>query len=219
VRTIFLLYTLFLLSSLSFSQEIDVSLGVNLHRNPSKTLFTKTTRGASTMVAFNWTMLDSVQFRLTLAQENFTSNLSTTGITECILNETWISAEVSNVAVILYPLNYNIKDFLDVNLGVQFSTPIRSKVHGCSYVHVSLVDFNIDHEHAKDAYYGNLIGVNVRLGFHLKITDSWKLNTDYVAYATPMEEFSGWIIGGATLRQYFGLGLSYQFTFKATEKS
>lgn len=114
MRTLVLMLFL-LVSSVSFAQEFGMSIGLNANSNPSTEHYTATSIGMTSLVSCKWYIQDSIPFRVTLAQENYKSELRFAPTKGCDFSSVWQASEVNNIALIVYPLTYQIKNVVEIN--------------------------------------------------------------------------------------------------------
>ena len=213
-----------LINSTCYSQEFSASMGVNANRNPASNLYTTTHLGLSATVSYQWMVLDSIPFRFSLAQENYTSELRyapTIPMNDCEYSNMWQASEVNNIAIIIYPLNYQIKKVMEISLGMQVTHVLNNKLTGCWLIKDEITEKYVPVDLAQIkpiAYYHNTImGVNLRIAGSFKMSNGWKIVPEYSFYGTPMQEFS-WFVGGSTVRQYLGFGVSLPVNYKSSNE-
>lgn len=220
MRTLFIL-TCSLLFADCFGQEFGVSIGPNFNHNPTNSYRTTIRNGLSASVSYKWYLKDSTPFRVVLAQENYITELSYGQTRTCTPNGGWQSTELSNIALILYPITFEYQRLLEFSLGMQVSTIINANMQGCWYDTRTSADRNniIDIQDAQtsDYFHMSQIGVNARIAGTIQLRHDWKFVPEYMLYGTPMQEFAP-IIGGATIRHYFGFGVSHKFNYTSKDE-
>lgn len=208
---------LMILSNLSaFSQNIELMGGLNSnnffdikknegHYNSSY----NSDYGYEIMIGAESRNDGSLTYRITLGFEKYGGELTASDGALGGGYTTNAKVDKSVFSLGLYPLNFRIKNKIDLNVGLEFSGLIHEKVDGTSSGwSIGSPQWSYDLNEKYERYSSNTyFGIRCRIAYDFNISDKMVISPQYSYYFGLLNEFDEFPETTKSMRHYFCIGL------------
>ncbi len=205
-----------LISTSLFSQNIEFTTGVNsnnFYNSPTAADIGNYSSSFSSGLGYHFgvgienVMVDWLNLRFTLGLDSYSGDIDARWGGQIGGNE--VNAEIQKTVLSLgvYPINFKVKNTLNLNFGVEFSGLIHESMKGTKGSW-GILPYTSEDLAESTSYNRKMnFGFAGRLAYDIKLSEEYALSPQYGFYLGLTDEFDEFPEDVSSYRQYFSIGI------------